>query len=347
MRIVQGQPENWEVVERRPEPAVGELLLYLWRLSRPETWLVSWVPMYVGWVLASREILPGFELWADFWAGAAETGATWPEFSATLAVWWRIAGPLVLASIAMGPLVWTATLLINDVHDLPSDRVNPRKARSPLVQGLVSLGWAHVAAYVAAALALAVALLVDLTFALLLFAALALAWLYSVPPVRLKTRPGADVMVNAVGVGGLAAFAGWAIARPLAEAPWEFLPQGLLTAAAVYVPTTLVDHDADKAAGYATFATVLGRDAAYRAGFACWIASNVGALALSWLGIILPRAMFPMLLVFCPLLIYQYHWFIGRARDGPEMVKGVVLCSLTFLAVNLVFALMYTGLWVA
>ena len=347
MSIVHAGVERPRGVQERPAPSFGELLLYLWRLSRPETWLVSWVPMYVGWVLASREIVPGFELWADFWAGAAEAGATWPEFSATLAVWWRLAGPLVLASVAMGPLVWTATLLINDVHDLPSDRANPRKARSPLVQGLVSLGWAHAAAYVAAALALAVALLVSVTFALFLLGALVLAWLYSAPPVRLKTRPGADVMVNAVGVGGLAAFAGWVLARPLAEAPWEFLPQGLLTAAAVYVPTTLVDHDADKAAGYATFATVLGRANAYRVGLACWVASNVGALVLSYLDIILPRAMFPTLLIFCPLLVYQYHWFIGRARDGVEMVKGVVLCSLTFLAVNLVFALMYTGLWVA
>jgi len=334
-------------VQARPTPSFGELLLYLWRLSRPETWLVSWVPMYVGWVLASREIVPGFELWAHFWAGAAETGATRAEFEATLAVWWRLAKPLVLASLAMGPLVWTATLLINDVHDLPSDRANPRKARSPLVQGLVSLGWAHAAAYVAAALALVVALLVNATFAALLAGCLVLAWLYSAPPVRLKTRPGADVLVNALGVGGLAAFAGWGLARPLAEAPWEFLPQGLLVAAAVYVPTTLVDYEADRAAGYATFATVLGRAAAYRVGLACWVAANVGAVALAWLGVLIPRAMFPVLLIFCPLLLYQYHWFIGKARDEVEMVKGVVLCSLTFLAVNLVFALMYTGLWVA
>lgn len=26
-------------------------------------------------------------------------------------------------------------------------------------------------------------------------------------------------------------------------------------------------------------------------------------------------------------------------------IEGIILCSLTFLAVNLVFALMYTGLW--
>lgn len=331
--------------DARPPPALGQALLHLWRLSRPEVWLVSWVPMYVGWVLATREIVPGFRLWAAFWARAAQEGATTSDFLGTLGAWLAEAQPFLLACVAMGPLVWTATLLVNDVHDLPSDRVNPRKARSPLVQGLVARGWAHAGAYAAAGAALAVGLLVNASFALLLACCLLLAWAYSAPPVRLKTRPGADVLVNAVGVGGLAAFAGWAVARPLAEAPWAFLPQGLLVAAAVYVPTTLVDHDADKAAGYATFATTLGRRRAYLFGFACWVASNAGAVLLSALGLVLPRAMLPLLLIFCPLLVYEYHAFIGKARDGVETVKGVVLCSLTFLCVNLVFALMYVGLW--
>jgi len=333
-------------VERRGA-TIGEILLAFWRLSRPEVWLVSIVPMYVGYVLAAREIAPGFALWAAFWRDAALVGASTTQFMDTLRGGYALAQPLLLASLAMGPLVWTATLLINDVHDLPSDRVNPRKARSPLVQGIVSRGRAHIGAYVAAALALAVGLLVNVTFAAFLAASLVLAWLYSAPPARLKTRPGADVLVNAVGVGALAALAGWSIARPLADAPWPFLPQGLLVAAAVYIPTTLVDHDADKAAGYATFATTLGRRKAYLIGFACWVAANLGAIALSWNGLVIPRAMLPVLAIFAPLLVYQYHAFIGKARDGVEMVKGVILCSLTFLCVNLVFALIYTGLWIA
>lgn len=329
---------------RRP-PSFGEFLLSLWRLSRPEVWLVTIVPMYVGHVLASREIAPGFGLWARFWWDAAADGATSADFARTLGVWLTTSKEFLLACVAMGPLVWTATLLINDVHDLPSDRVNPRKARSPLVQGIVSRGWAHTAAYLAALAALAVGAFVGRAFATILALMLLLAWLYSAPPARLKTRPGADVLVNAVGVGGLAAFAGWAIAEPLVDAPWEFLPQGLLVAAAIYIPTTLVDHDADRAAGYSTFATTLGRARAYRIGFACWVAANLGALYLAAADLVLPRAMLPLLLIFCPLLVYEYHAFIGKARDGPAMVQGIILCSLTFLCVNLVFALMHTGLW--
>jgi len=340
---VQGATHRSRRVDRRP--GAGEALLYLWRLSRPEVWLVTIIPMYVGWLLASRQIVPGFPIWAAFWAKAAASGATTSDFFAALADWWRASRVFVLACVAMGPLVWLATLLINDVHDLPSDRANPRKASSPLVQGLVSRGWAAGAAYGAAGAALLVAAFAAWSFALLVLACLILAWAYSAPPLRLKTRPGADVLVNAVGVGALSALAGWSLASPLADAPWAFLPQGILVAAAVYVPTTIVDLAPDAHAGYATFATKLGRDRAYRVGFACWVAANLGALLLSSLGLILPRAMLPILAIFCPLLVYEYHAFIGKARDGPEMVKGVILCSLTFAAVNAVFALLYTGLW--
>ncbi len=332
-------------MEAKTEGDWSHFLVYLWRLSRPETWLVTLLPVYVGHLLASRELVPGMGGWMTFWAHASQTGATSSEFFAQLSTWWADAHGFVIACLVMGPLLWLATLLINDVHDLAGDRLNPRKARSPLVQGLVARGWAHAGAYTAAAAALAISLIVGYAFTLLVFTCLLLAWAYSAPPLRLKTRPGADVLVNAIGVGALAALAGWTIAAPINEAPWSFLPQGLLVAAAVYVPTTLVDHAADVAAGYATFATKLGPRRAYLVGFGCWIAANAGALLLSWRDEVIPRTMFPLLAIFAPLLIYEYHAFIGKARDAVETIKGIILCSLTFLAVNLVFALLYTGLW--
>ena len=328
-------------------PTAGQAILALWRLSRPEAWMASILPLYVGWVLASRQLVPGLRLWTEFWSHANATGATASEFFATFRAWLPVALPLGLAMVAAGPLLWCATLLVNDVHDLAGDRVNPRKARSPLVQGIVSRGWANAAAHLFAASTLLLSLAVGLGFAALMLGCLALAWLYSVPPVRLKTRPGADVAVNALGIGLLAGVAGWSVARPTLDFPFPFVPQSLLVAVAVYVPTTLVDHDADRAAGYLTLATHLGPRRAYLVGWWSWVLCNLGALLLSWNGWVIPRAMFPILLVFVPLLVYEYHAFIGKARTPEEMVKGIVLCSLTFLCVNMVFALMYTGLWKA
>lgn len=60
---------------------------------------------------------------------------------------------------------------------------------------------------------------------------------------------------------------------------------------------------------------------------------------------IVPRRMLPVLAVTLPLLIWEYHRLIGRARDEPAMVRGVVICSLTFAGSNLCFALMYTDVW--
>ncbi len=325
---------------------LAQTAIHLWRLSRPETWMVSILPMYVGVLLATRELVPGLDLWVGFWARATRDGATTEEFVVTLLVWLEQHWPLLAAALVMGPLLWAATLLINDVHDLPGDRLNPRKARSPLVQGLVSRGFAHVSAYVAAALALGLAWPVGPSFLLLTAGCLVLAWVYSVPPLRLKTRPGMDVLVNAVGVGVLSFLAGWAVYAPLAGAPWVFLPQGLLVGAAVYVPTTLIDHDADRAAGYLTLATHLGPERAYRIGWWAWIAANAGAVGLSWAGWIIPRAMLPILIIFTPVLLWEYHVFIGRARTPGDVMRGIILCSLTFLAVNLVFALLYTGTWI-
>lgn len=324
---------------------LGQTLVYLWRLSRPEAWMVSILPMYVGWVLATRELAPGLAQWASFWAGAVADGRNAAEFLYTLEATVLLGFDLIVAIVVMGPLIWAATLLINDAYDLPGDRLNPRKARSPLVQGFVSAGFARKAAYGFALVTLAVAWLVNVSFFLLVLANLGLAWAYSVPPVRLKTRPGMDLFVNAVGIGLVSALAGWSIARPVVEFPFVFAGQGLLVAAAIYVPTTLVDHEADEEAGYLTLATHLGPRRAYWVGFGAWVACNVGAIAFSVADVIIPRAMLPLLVIFCPLLVWEYHMFIGRARTAAGRIEGIILTSLTFLAVNLVFALMYTGLW--
>ncbi len=321
------------------------MLVYLWRLSRPEFWMVSIFPVYLGWLLATRELFPGLKLWLDFWQQAASRGASTGEFLRTAWDWLQVAGPLLLSLVVMGPMIWAATLLINDVFDLEGDALNQRKARSPLVQGLVSRGLAHRSAYGFACLCLILGGLVSVRFLLLTLGCLVLAWLYSVPPIRLKTRPGMDVLVNAVGIGILSGLAGWAIVNPIASFPFRYLPQGFLVAIAIYVPTTLWDYEPDKQAGYLTIATHLGLRKAYLIGWVAWLLCNAGALLLSVNDWIIPRRMLPVLILFVPLMVWEYHTFIGRATTTEERVKGMMLCSATFFAVNMVFALLYTGMW--
>src|SRR5690242_473440 len=76
-------------------------------VSRPWFWPVSWVPAYMGTVLAGHAWFPAR---ADLPRAA-------------------------VALLVLGPLIWGAVLAQNDLHDLPSDRANPRKATSPFVTG--------------------------------------------------------------------------------------------------------------------------------------------------------------------------------------------------------------------
>jgi lycopene elongase/hydratase (dihydrobisanhydrobacterioruberin-forming) len=293
-----------------------DVALAWWRLSRPAVWMVSLLPFWTAHVLATRELVPSHHR-----------------------------RELLVATVVIGPFLWASASWVNDACDVDGDRMNPRKADSPLVQGVFSAGAVWRGAVVAALAAVALAVTVNVKFALVVTGALALAWAYSAPPVRLKTRPGADLAANALAVGVVTLLAGWAVTRSPGDFPWYVLPQGLLVASALYVPTTLVDADSDRRSGYRTITTTLGDRRAYFLGWTAWVLSCGGAVLLAALDVLVPR---PMLLVFAvtmPVLLWEYHVLIGRARDPAGIVRGIVVCSVTFLASNSLFALMYTGAW--
>jgi lycopene elongase/hydratase (dihydrobisanhydrobacterioruberin-forming) len=299
---------------------LGQIVVALWRLARPPIWMVSLVPLWVGNLLATRTIVAGYTL--------------------------SEVQPLLLAMVVLGPLGWAAALAINDVYDLAGDLGNHRKQNSPLVSGALSPRFARRAAYGFAMATLVGAAAVSTGFLVVTAAFLVLAWCYSVPPVRLKSRAGADVLVNAIGVGALPLLAGWTVNRPLVSFPWIMLAQGVAVAVALYVPTTLVDHDADLAAGYDTLSTRLGYAGAYQLGLVAWTCACVGAAVLSFLDVVIPKQMLPILVVAAPVLAAAYHFLIGRARESAQLVRGIIVVSWMFLVPNVMFALMYTGLWV-
>ena len=300
-------------VARRAEVAVA-----VWRLSRPAIWLVSVLPLWTGHLLATRDLVP----------------TTFHEVSR-----------FGLAVFVMGPLAWAAASAINDVHDLETDRRNPRKATAPLMRGALTPEAVRLAAYLAAVAALAGAAVIGVDFAVLTAGVLLLAWAYSVPPLRLKTRPGADIASNVVAVAVLPLLAGWAVARPIPEFPWWFLPQSAAVLVALYVPSTLVDLDADLAAGDRTIATRLGRPGAYRLGWTAWLLAAAGTLGLAATGTVIPRSLLGLYVVIVPGLIVAYHVLIGRAATSAAMVRGIVMLSFLFLVPSGAFALVYTGVW--
>jgi chlorophyll synthase len=293
-------------------PAVGRFVLDVVAIARPWLWPVSLLPFYVGVVLANERLLP--------------TAGQLPR--------------LLVAALVVEPLVWLAVLAINDVHDLPGDLRNPRKANSALTSGRLSLSTVRGIAYGAAIAALAASLTVGRAFAAGALLALVLGWLYSAAPVRLKARPGADVAANGLALGALGPLAGWTAVHPLSGFPWPIAVLGVLVGAALYVPTTLADYQSDLAIGYRTIAVRLGPGLAYRLGLAAWTAAGLMSVALAATGTVIPRHMLPFEAATVPGLILAYHLLLRRQQSTLRIAAVSVL----FLIPSAIFALTYTNM---
>ena len=281
---------------------LGGAVRALVAVSRPWFWPVSWVPVYIGTVVAGGAWLP---------AAAAVPDA-------------------LLAFLVVGPLTWGAVLAQNDLHDLPSDRNNARKATAPLVSGLVSVARLTRWCRVLMLCAVGAALVISALFALGVVVVLLLGWAYSAPPLRLKTRPGADVAVNAVVVGVLAPLAGWSLSRPPWEFPWVLGGLGLLFTAAFYLPSTVTDLAADGSVGDTTFAVRYGRRFTYRLGVGLWGGALVGSLVCAYLQVVVPGTTVAGQLVMAPVLLVAYAVLTRRPSIFRLACLGVLFAVPTF-----------------
>jgi chlorophyll synthase len=231
-------------------------------------------------------------------------------------------------------------LAVNDAHDLRGDRLNPRKAGSPLTSGRITPSAALRLSLGAAVLAVGVAALAaGPLFGVGTAVVLLVGWAYSAPPLRLKARPGWDVAVNALAIGAAGQLAGWSLLRPLSEFPWPMAVLGTLVGAALYVPTTLADLKADRISGYTTLAVRLGPRRAYLLGLVLWLAAGLLSLVMSVFDVVIPRSMLPMEIVLVPLLVLAYRQLV-RAE---QTFRGIIAVAVLFLVPSVTFVLTYTG----
>ena len=229
----------------------------------------------------------------------------------------ELLGILCLYSMVMG-----AIYIINQICDKESDTANNKLFL--VAQGLVKVR----------VLVLEVAILLisavawaglwfgnNLGYLSLIVISIFLGVIYSVPPIRLKSRPFLDLLANAAGYGGIAFLIGWGIAAPInADAVWNIIPYVLCVGAA-FVNTTLPDLNGDRAHGDRTTGVILG------AKLSCLFSLMllVGAiLAAWWIGdmILLSSA------VLClPLFIYMNF----RREQGIIILAtrvGILILSL-------------------
>ena len=303
------------VIERDPAPTVrqrgfGARLRDLLLISRPHFWFLSIVAMHLGFVLATRRIIPrGDEI-------------------VTMAN----------AALVTGPLLWLAVLSVNDAWDLQNDRANPRKAGTPLVRGRVGPQEAVRVGVVASLLTVFAAMPLGRLFVVGTALVVLLGWAYSTPPLRLKARAGADVMVNSIVVGVLGPLGGWVATTGTIDGyPWPISIVGVMAVAALYLPTTLVDRDADRQLGIRTTAVALGRRATFELGFALWAGSAVLAFGMAATGVIIDPSLLPLHLLMMPILLALYR---GLLKE-PSSFAAVLAVAGTYIVPCAAFVLTY------
>lgn len=162
-----------------------------------------------------------------------------------------------LRGLGLYLLVVGFAFVVNQIFDVKSDAVNKKNFILP--SGAVTRGEAAV---FAAALAAALVWLgrgETVQVAVLLAAGLLLGLAYSVPPVRLKARPFADLAANVAGFGWIGFVLGWLVfSRFGTEVCVRAIPY-VVSMAAIFLNTCIPDEEGDRQAKDRTTCVVLGR----------------------------------------------------------------------------------------
>jgi 4-hydroxybenzoate polyprenyltransferase len=326
------QAEAGGLAARVPRAGLAQLVTHSesvladWvRFFRPEFWVVSVFPAWVGWSLATGQTLPDQRLVLD---ALARVGAVPSPVSVLswAARHWRI----ILAILSLGPFLGGSIMVTNDYYDRRVDALNPKKARSPLGRGTATPGRARFWMVALTAATLAAGFAIHPWFGALLAFGVLLSFLYSAPPLRLKARPLGDVAVNALGYGGVATVAGWVLGggwgRPF---PLGAVFIIALAIAAGYLPTMMADYDADRRSGLQTTAVSLGLHAAWLLGLEALLVANATMAGLAVAGGYVSPS---FVLLQAPFLVVEVAAYLTLVRPerGHMLLGGCVVSTAFF-----------------
>jgi chlorophyll synthase len=197
---------------------------------------------------------------------------------------------LVLAGIALtGPLVCGASQVVNDWYDRDVDAIN--EPQRPIPSGRAPGSTAFWFALIWSALALGWGALLGPSVAMATVLALALAWAYSAPPLRLKQNGWWGNTAVGISYEGLAWVTGAAVMLGGEVPPWPVLTMALLYSIGAHGIMTLNDFKAiegDLKVGIRSLPAMLGPERAAR--LACVVMAV------------------PQVVVIALLVYWQCHW---------------------------------------
>ena len=290
---------------------------HFFKQMAPVFWGVSILPYYIGWSLASRRIYPA---------------EAYPELLL-----------FVLGLLAIGPFLGGATILYNDYFDRFTDTHSRRKQNLPLMNALLEPKSIHHLSIALFVLAFLCSLLVSLLFALLVSICIGLSFIYSAPPLRLKERPGLDLLTNVLGSGVICSLAGWVIVKPIVEFPFFWILVPILGVGAIYMPTTIIDYEPDIKEGVKTIATYLGKKKAFYLGLVCVVLVNCAIISMALSNyIISPK----FILLTWPLIVIEIvtYWYCLRKLDFKGGYFAILSFSVLAAIGNGLILLYHSGL---
>lgn len=267
-------------------------------------------PFYMGWVLASSTLLP----------------SDWQFFTGLLAII---------------PFLGLGTVLLNDAYDTTVDSLSTRKGRYASSTERIDPGKLRVVATASFAASLLFGLLVSIEFAIAILALIALAGMYSMPPVQLSRRPGLDLLANMVGIGVICTTAGWAIADPGTLPPVVWLVTSALGTGTFFMLPALMDYDSDREGGKRTLAVALGWVGSCWLGFSLISLADVGIVYMSLASVILKPS---FLWVAWPIIAGQLIVFPLLARRRELLKPGTMAIGSLLFVGNLLILLSYLDL---
>jgi len=168
---------------------------------------------------------------------------------------WRLVA-VILANV----LAQSFAFIINDVEDAPDDALNPRKkAHNAISNGDISRRegmWFSGLTALASLALFAVGGLWTFAFGALM---LALCYLYSAYPFRLKARPVSDVLSHALMLSALIVMTGYFSYHAAPGVAWLVILAAFLFSAYGQFYNQIDDYEVDKAAGLQNTVVLLGK----------------------------------------------------------------------------------------
>lgn len=240
---------------------------------------------------------------------------------------------LLLLAIVAG---YIAAFIINDYYDAPLDAADPAKAqRNPFVHHSVSLVWVRGALVGLAALFLATFQPFGSKGVMILLLAVTVMWGYSAPPLRLKSRPGLDLLTHAV---FMYTFPYW-MCLILIGAAWTSLDYVILTLAFLSSVTAQLEQQARDfeldARTDTNFTTTFGLSTTVTllkiGSLAGYVVFVLGAITR-----VLPVFLLPFGLIFLPGMA---HRFLRRAETprSERLVTITKVVGMLYVGLLLVF----------